>query len=314
MINLITVGKLLAEVPTTSTQHRFMTNLKKKKSAYTNFTRLRLMLERMDTSDVLDLFRVNESGNYDVSVWIDTGILPTGNKDPKYAFHKDSTKKNHYTTLVTISTPGKCCDDFAGLVSNEARAFFKEKLNALSRKIRLAEKTGESDSNDRGVVWEELVRIYKEKRSTLPIEDRMIVDWYMMCPEEFPPRRHAWGNVTVSRSTSMNTTPGKDYIMINTRKRTALAIIRCSETDEIRVVLPKELAGVVIDYMHSTGWRKLLFQSKTGDSRPLSDNTFSKRVTAAFKKLRGSSSIGINQLISAHKAKYGSASRPPDCA
>jgi integrase len=61
--------------------------------------------------------------------------------------------------------------------------------------------------------------------------------------------------------------------------------------DEFVQELPPALAEAVAANVEAEAaggaWRKYLFQSKTGRARPLTDNTFGRRVTAAFQRLTG---------------------------
>lgn len=288
------VGLMLLRLPPDATQRRFEAEMRKNKYAAANYRRVRTMLDRLGESDVLRLYGRDETGAYPVEMWIDDGTLPGGEKDPRYSFGSDSTRKNHYTTLVAMSTRGKCCDALASLVDDGARAHFKARLADLAGSLR----GGAADDTVAGPAaptWADVARAYAdpERLGRLSPPDRLIVDWWLAGGDAFPPRRYHFGRVAVTRSSPRSLPPEQDYLFFDRRGG---AFLRVAGRDEER--LPPAVVKAVRDSVEADGTkrRRWLFQSRSGAARPVSDNTFGQQVKTAFERLTGTG-LGINALV-----------------
>jgi hypothetical protein len=311
--------------------------LKANASARVNIGRIRLMMTRLGVRDVGDLFRPNGKGGYDVAEWIDGGRLPSGGMDPAYALQADTTRKNHYSTLVMIADAEKSCAAFARTVPDAARDHFRAKLHELSENVRASVRRNElSDRELRSILpWSCIEAKYAQHRDELDADDRLLVDYWLMDPMEFPPKRLDVGDCLLvrSRAAAARVSEKQDYLLLlppPKKRRSASASakgaagsggrqrrsvkpapapapvpeaarwtaelhLRSYKTakhyDEFVQELPPALAEAVAANVEAEAaggaWRKYLFQSKTGRARPLTDNTFGRRVTAAFQRLTG---------------------------
>lgn len=311
------VGLLLLRLPPTATQRRFEAELRKNRSAAANYARLRLMMDRMGEGDALRLYRRDDAtGEYPVARWIDEGVLPDGERDPDYAFRSDSTRKNHYTTLVMMSTPGKCCDALAERVDDAARAHFRARLAAMAGALRSAGPAAKggndgkdgNDGNDGrdgkdGMTWADVRRAYADPVALARLDgspdDRLVVDWWLAGGDAFPPKRRHFGAVAVVSSASRGAAPDVDRLVLD--RRGGAVLIAAGEGEAAGERLPAAVAKAVRDILDGGGGRqqqrrRWLFQSKTGAPRPVSDNTFGQQVKAAFRRLTGAG-LGINALV-----------------
>lgn len=288
------VGLLMLGLPAATTHKRFENAMRLNGSARANYNRLKVMLDRMQESDALRLYDKNSEGTYDVAEWIDKGVLPSGERDPKYSFGSDATKKNQYTTLVMMSTEGKCCDELASRVSENSKSYFKTRLAQLAKSIRKDDDM-ENRSDNSDVSWNDILNAYENHttmtNSKLTPEDILILDWWLAGGNEFPPMRHHFGNVMVSKG-KREIQSDQDYLYF--KKERAFLII----AGHPEIQLPESLSKKVKRNLDADGkrWRKWLFQSRSGKVRPVENNTFGYQVKGAFKKLTGKN-LGINQLL-----------------
>jgi hypothetical protein len=251
------------------------------------------------------LYARNGSGEFDVAEWIDRGTMPDGSYDPLYAIKSDATRKNHYTTLVMLSTPGKCCDALAVMISPEARMYFKRRLADLANLARERYGGGGSDAggvDEESATWEEITDAYRDpdRLSLLGPEDRLIVDFWVMCGPGFPPQRQDFSNVVISRSRASRAVPGQSYLFF--RDDSAFITITAREGISVKRDLPLELSKSIKKHLDEHGWRKWLFQSRSGKPRPLKPNTYGQQVQAAFHRLL-SKRLGVNALARAYSRR-----------
>jgi hypothetical protein len=303
MFSLRDVGVMLLGLPATATPARIATAMHKNCGAAANYARLRVMLERVgEGGDAVSLFRPSaSSGSYAVADWIDRGALPDGSTDPSYAIASDATRKNHYNTLVLLSTPGKRCDALATLVSPEARAFFKARLASLSARKQDGGGAGEGEQT---AAWEEILAAYADpdRLSRLNAEDRLIVDFWVLLP---PATRQDFSNVVVVRSSrSQQPLPGQ--VALHFRGDSAFIETGASS----RIDICPELSKSIKNYMEARGWRRWLFQSRSGKPRPLKPNTFGQQVQAAFHRLMDKR-VGVNALVRAYSLRQQQTPEPP---
>lgn len=291
IFSLKDVELMLLGLPPGTRPEKIALAMKSDRSAQGNHARLRTMMNRMRTTDALDLYRPGDDGAYAVSAWIDTGVLPDGSRDPDYSISSDATRKNHYTTLVTVSTPGKRCDALAAAVSPEARAYFKSRLADVAKSTKKTVGGGRADAT-----WQDIVSAYNdpERMARLCPEDRLIVDFYVMCGAEFPPSDRDYSDVAVSRGRTPDL-PGQTYIVLKSNGA------HVQLADGQRLAVPQRLAAAIAGHMDRTGWRKRLFTVRTGARRPLMPNTFQQQIRNAFYKLTAKS-VGINELVRAFSA------------
>lgn len=293
MFSLRDVGVMLVGLSATATPARLATAMHKNCGAAANYARLRVMLERVgEGGDALSLFKPSPSGSYAVADWIDRGVLTDGSTDPSYAIASDATRKNHYNTLVLLSTPGKSCDAVATLVSPEARAYFKARLASLSARKQDGGGAGEGEET---ATWEEILAAYADpdRLSRLNAEDRLIVDFWVLLP---PATRQDFSNVVVVRSSrSQQPVPGQVALYF----RGDSAFI---DTGAARIDICPELSKSIKNHMETHCWRRWLFQSRSGKPRPLKPNTFGQQVQAAFHRLTDKR-VGVNALVRAYSLR-----------
>ena len=311
----------MLRLPPATTHRRFESALRADGAARSGYNRLRVMLERMGESDVLRLYEANGRGGYDVAEWIDRGVLPGGGRDPLYSFRSDATKKNHLTTLVMMSTPGKRCDALASRVPEGAREHFRSRLAGLSRSLRerrgggaaggppAAEASAAAAAAPALLTWADVVRAYRdEERMPAPgmtRDDVLILDWWLAGGDEFPPKRHHFGNVVVCRGRRRPGASGEGEVgpdRLYFRGDSAVLVVSGRKQEER---LPPELARKVRQHLDADAgegnrWRKWLFQSKSGRPRPVEDSAFGHRVKCAFGRLTGSG-LGINRLVTMYR-------------
>lgn len=304
--SLRNVGLLLLGLPPTATDKRFATELHGNSSAAANFARLRTMMDRVGDGDALSLYARNGSGAFDVAEWIDRGKMPDGSSDPLYAIKSDATRKNHYTTLVMLSTPGKCCDALAAAVSPDAKDYFKKRLAEVAKIARERDGSVESYATGGGeesATWEEITHAYSDpdRLSLLGPEDRLIVDFWVMCGPGFPPQRQDFSNVVISRSRASRAVPGQSYLFF--RDDAAFVSIATREGISVKRDLPPELSRSIKKHLDQHGWRKWLFQSRSGKPRPLKPNTYGQQVQAAFHRLLFKR-LGVNALTRAYARRH----------
>lgn len=288
------VGLMLAGLSPAAHPRRLDVELSRNASARGNYNRVRMMLDRMGESDALRLYRRDpETGEYPVARWIDAGVLPDGRADPRYSFGSDATRKNHYSTLVMMSTRGKRCDELARRVDDEARAHFKARLAELAG----SQRGGAPPPEGPPLAWADVLRAYADPAALARLDDspadRLLVDWWLMGGDAFPPKRRHFGDVAVGRRPAKSAAPDRDTLVFDRRGG---AVLRLAGGGEER--LPPELAKAVRANLDAGGarWRRLLFPTRTGSARPASDNTFGQQVKAAFKRLTGRA-LGINALV-----------------
>ena len=98
------IGLVLTRLPTGTSPKRLGEAIRRDSYALVNYNRVKMMLERLDCSDVLRLLDKTPCGqHYTTSIWIRDGILPDGGTDPLYRIRSVVTQKNHLTTLVLLS-------------------------------------------------------------------------------------------------------------------------------------------------------------------------------------------------------------------
>jgi hypothetical protein len=302
-ITLRDVGEMLLELKHKTRPSTFNRALRANPTAAANFSRIKVMALRMGcASDVAALFRPNLSGHYDVSTWIETGALQDGSQDPYYAMHSPATKKNQYTTLVMISSPKKNCHALAKSVSDDTRAYFRSRLAEMAKLARKDTSSG-GDKNAASLTWESIHETYRNPDSIAKLspEERLMVEWWILGEESFPPRRYHYGELLVRKTRKpAKSTNDKDVLyVVNERATLAFA-------DGTTVELPPELSKRIKEYIDSKGKQKWLFQSKNGTPRPLSDNAYGQQVRHAFGKLLGKK-LGINSLLHLYSRRDGHA-------
>ena len=288
------VGLMLAGLPATAPQKRLEDGLRGNQTARASYRRVRAMLERLGETDARRLYDADESGLYPVAVWIDTGVLPGGAADPGYRIGSDATRRNHYTTLVMMSTPGKCCDELAREVPAGAREFFRARLAGVSPGAGLAGAPPRAGPAAPAPRWPDILACYGDEACLRRLgdpgsPDRLIVDWWLAGGDEFPPRRRHYGDVVISRGARRDMPAGRDVLYL---PRAAGAGVLWLGGEELPV--PACVVAAVYRSM-SGGRRRLLFQSRTGRPRPVDNSTFGHQVRAAFGRLTGSG-IGISEL------------------
>lgn len=306
-----------------SSRARLANALKSSPSARANHGRLRMMLDRAVDAEgaekekrAMALYETNKKGGYDVAAWIDEGRLPNGRRDPDYEVRAVSSRKNFYSTLVMVADPAKACAAFATGVPDAARDFFRARLKALSEEVRTAVRKNElTDRESRSILpWETVMAKYKENRDNLKDEDRLIVDFWLVDPMEFPPKRLDVGNcLIVSGAAGARAVPAtQDYLLVRRRQGFSELHLRNYKTSkhygEFVQALPPALTAAIIADLDADAelrqpeakakqanakakarapWRRHLFQSRQGRGGPVADNTFGRQVATAFERLTG---------------------------
>jgi hypothetical protein len=215
---------------------------------------------------------------------------------------------------VLLNKSAKACAAFAAGVPDAARDFFRARLKALSEEVRTAVRKNElTDRESRSILpWETVMAKYKENRDTLKDEDRLIVDFWLVDPMEFPPKRLDVGNcLIVSGAAGASAVPAtQDYLLVKRRQGFSELHLRNYKTSkhygEFVQALPPALTAAIIADLDADAelrrpeakakqakakarapWRRHLFQSRQGRGGPVADNTFGRQVATAFERLTG---------------------------
>lgn len=210
-----------------------------------------------------------------------------------YRIRLVDTQKNHLTTLVLLSTPGKRCDRLASSIPDDARDHFRWRLTELSGECRTRDYSPAGPSTWRAILD---AHADQQRLSSLSDRDRLIVDsWLIMGGDDFPPTHRHFGRVRVYKSKPRQPDPASDYLVFDG----ASAALHLVGMPERR--LPDNLASRVRGDLDSARpWRPWLFQSRNGTQRPVADNAFGMQVKGAFMALCGSA-MGINALLAAYQ-------------
>jgi hypothetical protein len=192
-------------------------------SARANIGRVRLLLERLsgaepgaravDGADVTRLFARNARGGYDVEEWIERGALPGGGADPRYEITASTSRKNLYSALLLLADPERQCAEMArrqrpagkgvsaasGAQVAAAARRFRARSNQLAEEVRVTGRRNELSERERRSIlpWGSIMARYAERRRALKPDDKLIVDFWLTDPVEFPPKRLDFGDCVV---------------------------------------------------------------------------------------------------------------------
>ena len=288
-------------------------------SAKANIGRVRVLLDRLygapDQADVLRLYQPGAGGGLDAENWIERGELPGGGADPRYDVKAASSRKNFYTTLVMLADPDKACAEMARRVPEETRRRYRERLNQLAEEVRAKDRRNElSDREKRSILpWGTIMRLYAEKADELKPDDRLIVDFWLVDPMQFPPKRLDFGDCAIVQGSKPPPAAG-NYLRVRPGGAAPSAELHLRDYKTARHYsefvqeLPPALARRVVDNLDAdaaergaapkaarASWRKYLFQSRHGAPGPVADNTFGRQVSSAFRRLTGVA-IGASNL------------------
>lgn len=283
---------------------RLESTLRRDATARSNASRLGLMAGRLGfEDDVLRLF--TEGGGAVAEAWVERGELPGGGRDPEHRGYSDASRKNMYSTLSMLANPAKCCAELAAAVPEAARARFRARLEEATGAVRgRVKKNLLSEREMRSILpWGTIMERYAKRRSELQDpQDRLIVDWWLACPMEFPPKRRDFGRVRVMRAPPRLGPEAGDRLVLPARGpgRLRLSGFKTDNGQGFETDLPAPLDRIVredLDQDAGRGrWRRYLFHARKGDrSRPLNDAAFGLQVATAFERLTGVP-VGISNL------------------
>jgi hypothetical protein len=315
-------------------------------SAAANHNRLRTMMKRLGLIDVRDLYRrrptkkgstssstsstsssSTSSGTlsaYAVAAWIEDGTLPSGGKDPYYRLNSAASRKNMYSTLVMLSDASKCCGAFAATVPGDARDAFRARLKELADEVASGVRRNQLSEREAKTIlpWECIAEKYAAGRDDLAeADDRLLVDFWLMDPMEFPPKRLDVGACRVVRSVSRTlgrphvpkeaAEPGwarQDFLLVREAGRGPsptpafselhLRSYKTSKTySEFVQVLPQALTDAIVANLNAESrgsargparlWRPYLFQTRKGTPGPMTENALGQQLRTAMGRLTG---------------------------
>lgn len=254
--------------------------LKKNPSTRTVYSRVCRIADAFGVCDVNDLF-----ANYrDTANWIARGVFADGTVDPTYKINSQVTKKNMACALLRA---GK-------LDAIDMTPDAENSLNEIMRADANANIESESIS------WEGFVKCRDENIDRLSREDALMVWWWTYDPEHFPPREMDMGNVILTKITpnAAQLDTGQLYLVLNLRYDPPVATIH-NMSAKTRV--PDRLAKILAENVATLGWRKWLFQSRSGKTRPLKGNACSEQLAAALYRMTGHR-VSLRSLKKRHAA------------
>ena len=259
---------LLGAAPDTKPQV-IASKLKKNPSTRTVYSRVCRIADAFGVCDVNDLF-----ANYrDTANWIARGVFADGTVDPTYKINSQVTKKNMACALLRA---GKLdAIDMTPDAENRLNGIIRADANAHT----------ESDIGE-SISWEGFVKCRDENIDRLSREDALMVWWWTYDPEHFPPRGMDMGNVILTKITpnAAQLDTGQLYIVLNLRYDTPVAAIHNMSE---KTLVPDRLAKILAENVAELGWRKWLFQSRSGKKRPLKGNACSEQLAAALYRMTG---------------------------
>lgn len=276
---------LLGAAPDTKPQV-IASKLKKNPSTRTVYSRVCRIADAFGVCDVNDLF-----ANYrDTANWIARGVFADGTVDPTYNINSQVTKRNMACSLLRA---GKL----------DAIDMTPEAESCLNEIVRSdASANTESDIGE-SISWEGFVKCREENIDRLSREDALMVWWWTYDPAHFPPRHLTtmdMGNVILTKITpnASQLDTGQIYLVLNLRYDPPVATIH-NMTEKTRV--PDRLAKILAENVAALGWRKWLFQSRSGKKRPLKGNACSEQLAAALYRMTGHR-VSLRSLKKRHAA------------
>jgi hypothetical protein len=261
---------------------------------------------------------------YAVAAWIEDGTLPSGGKDPYYRLNSAASRKNMYSTLVMLSDASKCCGAFAATVPGDARDAFRARLKELADEVASGVRRNQLSEREAKTIlpWECIAEKYAAGRDDLAeADDRLLVDFWLMDPMEFPPKRLDVGACRVVRSVSRTlgrppvpkeaAEPGwarQDFLLVREAGRGPsptpafselhLRSYKTSKTySEFVQVLPQALTDAIVANLNAESrgsargparlWRPYLFQTRKGTPGPMTENALGQQLRTAMGRLTG---------------------------
>jgi hypothetical protein len=269
-----------AKATPSSIDHRLRAN----QTARTAFSRMARVMKAIGADDALDAYRPLPDGSYAAALWIDGGLLADGGLDPLCRVTSDVTRKNLYSTLVTVAE----LPAVKAAVPPEAPALYRARLAALRPKT-------EEHPPACHLSWEEIRARASDNMGKLSPDDALVAAWWLHAPSSFPPRALDMGDVLLSRA--IPTAPGdRTYLVVNARVSPPTSfLLRSGE----RHPVPDELTAAVVAHMRERGWRRWLFQARTGKPRPLRGNACAQQLATAMQRLTGCA-LSATHLKRAH--------------
>ena len=263
-------------------------NNKTAKNIYSNLT---VLMKRVGTDDVLDLYRADARGRYPASDWIDRSGLA------------DSSKARYFTSLTSVANPERHAPAIAARVDGAARQHVSDRLKHYSRVVRDAmDENVASERELRTMLpWEDIVAAYGRNRARLGDQQRVIADLYIGFATEpaGAPRRLDYNAVRVyGRRPSR---PAANYVVVRPPSRASLHLSEfktaAARQEPIDVELPAGLAESIAASLGARPWRRWLLYKSRGEGRcePLSAHLLGYHVKETTERLTGRQ-IPVNSL------------------
>nr|WRJ70013.1 hypothetical protein TetV2_00568 [Oceanusvirus sp.] len=305
------LARALIGAPASASPASVEERLRKNSTAKTHHSRMRRLMSAVGESDVFKLYdkRTADGGSYACMAWIDEGILPCGEKDEACSVGSDVTRHNMYATLLAVSRLPAVSSALSE-TSASAVSAYRGRLSSLKRAVVAKKPGGDGgggDGGDGGGVspahtLEDIVRVYREKAATsLSPEDYLMVSWWLHDPGSFPPPTVEMGNVVMTRGKNVDKCADGEqaYLMINARSCPPRSVLihRGEKTG-----VPDALTEITVNHMNAHGWRRWLFQSRTGKARPLKGSACAQQLTTAMHRLTGRA-ISASQLRQIYSEK-----------
>lgn len=282
-------------------------------TASNNFYNISRIMRAVGADDVVALYAKNAGGEYDAARWIEDGALPGGGRDSSHALRSPASRMSYYNSLSSVANPTKN-KRLASKVPAEAREYFLSRSKALSEEVKGIQEENKLSERELEAIlpWEDIQRMYRERRDGLDPQDRLLVDMYLCCCEvpEGAPRRLDYGEVSVyhrgSRGAAAAGSGDSNYVVIDRKSRAAAAAVTLTLRNfktyrhygEYTCVLPRRLGEEIARSVRDDP-RDVLFYKHCGSScrkkEGIKSNTFGVRLSSAMEKLTGKA-IGVSNL------------------
>ena len=223
-----------------------------------------------------------------VVAWVEGGRLPDGRADRRWAMKSEASQKNVYSSLLKVAS---CVGGVLLDVPDEARRLFSERMTALAagfEKARLENALTEREAVAM-LPWTALREAYASRRGALAsASDRLLLDLYLMCPDENPPKRLDYGALQLVPEGGE--APETGNCLFSCLPDGCTLLLRDYKTaasyGAFEQRLPDALAAEVLAFVRAAGPdRRYLFEAEGGG--PVSDNTLGRRLSTAVRRLSG---------------------------